>query len=325
MNKEKYRTFEAGINDQGKRVDRIIRQFIPGHSLSGIYKAFRKGMIRVNGSKTSAERKIEAGDTIEIYKALLETLPKEEEKEKRDVKRDPEFTRQILFEDDDLLAINKKRGQLVHGGQDSLEEKVRNYLKDTLTRSLSFRPGPLHRLDRNTSGLIFFSRSIQGARNFSRELQEGHFTKYYLALVDGSFKKMEIWVDNLQRDDRKKTSSVENEGAEARTTVYPVRTGKDRSLVLAVIETGRTHQIRVQCAHHGYPLSGDRKYGGKALQGGYFLHSLFLITSEPDKMPSLNKIKADLKEKELNRLIRFFPGCTINELKSDLSKLAEVK
>lgn len=325
MNKEKYRSFEAGINDEGKRIDRIIRQFIPDQALSGIYKAFRKGMIRLNGMKTSGETKVSAGDSIDIYKALLRSSPEKEIKRSPKSKGDRTIEKQIVFENDDLLALNKKRGQLVHGGSDSLEEQVRSYLTGKLPRSMSFRPGPLHRLDRNTSGLIFFSRSIKGARVFSKELQESHFTKYYLALVDGSFNRKALWVDNLQRDERKKTSSVEQEGSEARSTVIPVKTGERHSLVLVAIETGRTHQIRVQCAHHGYPLSGDSKYGGSREKKGYFLHSLKLSTSEPDEMPYLAAIKAEPRENDLGSLITFFPGYTINELKSDLNQILEDK
>ena len=321
MNNEKYASFEAGSNDNGRRVDRIIRQFIPERSLNGLYKAFRKGLIRVNGKKVSPESKIREGDSLEIYKALMDDRKPPDQT----VNNRSNNKLAILYEDTDLLALSKGAGKLVHGSEDSLEKDVLYYLKDKLPPSLSFKAGPLHRLDRNTSGLIFFSKSIEGARSFSQELQKGKFRKYYVALIDGKLKNKALWVDNLQRDGIKKTSSVQSEGEEARSSFIPIRSRENRTLVLIRIETGRTHQIRVQASHHGYPLSGDRKYGGSSLKEGYLLHSFKMV---PDKSSFFSERafpEAPLPVIWHGVLEKFFPELKLEQLMEDIHVLLEDK
>lgn len=321
MNKEKYAEFTAGSNDNGKRADRIIRQFIREQALSGIYKAFRKGLIRINEIKARPEMKVHEGDKIYIFKSLIQSI--EENKRPASINLE-EIKKQIIYEDDDIVAVNKKKGQLVHGEKGSLEDLIRAYLKERIPDSLSFRPGPLHRLDRNTSGLIFFSKSITGAREFSDELQNRNFEKYYLALIDGKLKNKVRWVDNLGRDSVKGITFVsENNGKKAISTAEPVYQSQKHTLIMVKIETGRTHQIRAQAAAHGFPLSGDRKYGGSELKGGYFLHSLILkqVHSKSELLKS--KITASIDKETLKRLNRVLTGCTIEELENRISHIKE--
>jgi len=317
MNIKKYTDFTAGSNDHGKRIDRIIRQFIKEQNLSGIYKAFRKGLIRLNGNKVKPDFKVSESDIISVYNSFLENHSDNEEKES--VRINDTLQQQIIYEDEDLLALNKKRGQLIHGEKGSLEELVRFYLKDRIPKSLSFRPGPLHRLDRNTSGLIFFSKSINGAREFSKELHDKNLIKFYLALLDGKLSNKEIWVDNLQRESRKKMTTIENSGKMAKSTAFPVHYFKGYTLAIIKIETGRTHQIRAQASHHGHPLSGDNKYGGSSLKGGYFLHSLTLKQKRIDSSLFEDNIEASVDKEQLKRLNRILSNCTIEELKEKIS------
>ncbi len=314
MNKEKYAEFTAGPNDDGKRIDRIIRQFIRRQSLSGIYKAFRKGLIRVNEKKASPESKISSGDSIFIYKSLISFTETPDAPPKTG--QDSNAIKQmIVYEDENLLALNKKRGELVHGEKGSLEEKVREYLIDKISPSLSFRPGPLHRLDRNTSGLIFFSKSIIGARSFSQELQNNNFEKFYIALLDGEINKKELWKDNLFRDTEKKTTSVSlNGGKNAITHIAPLFVSHGHTLALIKIETGRTHQIRSQASFHKHPLTGDKKYGGNPLKNGYFLHSFTIkIKNGKSELIKENIIASPYKE-SINRLNRVLSNCRIDQL-----------
>ncbi|MBI9097782.1 MAG: RluA family pseudouridine synthase [Spirochaetaceae bacterium] len=320
MNREKYKEFTAGSNDDGKRLDRIIRQFMPENSLSGLYKALRKGLIRINDNKAKPESKISQGDTLQIFNSLLQ---EQDLKEKPAKPVEQSFTDQIIYEDENLLALNKKKGQLVHGGRDSLEEMVRRYLEGKIPQSLSFRPGPLHRLDRNTSGLIFFSKSIKGAREFSSDLQSKKFIKYYIALMDGTLKGTEFWVDNLQREEKKKVTTVEYEGQIARSTAYPIHNYRGYSLALIKIETGRTHQIRAQASFHKYPLSGDTKYGGSFLKTGYFLHSLTFKNLAGDSHIIKEEIKASLDKAQLKQLNRVLSDCTIEDLEAVITALLE--
>jgi 23S rRNA pseudouridine955/2504/2580 synthase len=194
----------------------------------------------------------------------------------------------VLFEGLGLLILNKPPGVLVHG-RGSLEERVRLYLKPRLPPSLSFKPGPLHRLDKPTSGIIVFSASLEGARRFSALIRERRIRKEYLAIVDGtigsggersgwiSWISWISWIDDLLRDrEAKKTlasGAGEKSSRRALTRVRPLVQAGDHTLILAEIETGLTHQIRAQAAARGHPLSGDRKYGGSPLAGGFRLHA----------------------------------------------------
>ena len=181
--------------------------------------------------RQNRKAKIYEGDSLFIYKSLLQGLENTIDKTTGSIESVKD---QIVFESDDLLAINKKKGQLVHGEKGSLEEMVRHYLKNRIPSSLSFQPGPLHRLDRNTSGLIYFSKSINGAREFSEELQNKNFIKYYITLLDGTLKIKDIWVDNLHRDKGRKKTFIDSDGKNACSTAYPVHSY--RGYTLAVIK-----------------------------------------------------------------------------------------
>ncbi|MDR2073378.1 MAG: RluA family pseudouridine synthase, partial [Spirochaetaceae bacterium] len=218
----------------------------------------------------------------------------------------------LLWEGAGLLIVNKPPGLAVHGGgpavqgspaaksgkRDTLEHRVRRYLTGRLPPSLSFTPGPLHRLDKPTSGIVVFSTTLNGARHFSALLREGKIHKRYLAILEGNLTNAAVWEEDLYRSrgeqktriaEPSKESSRNRErppgpdrGRRALTRVSPIaRTGKGGvfyTLAEIGIETGRTHQIRVQAAYHGHPLAGDRKYGGGAFPGrsgpgGFFLHA----------------------------------------------------
>jgi 23S rRNA pseudouridine955/2504/2580 synthase len=201
----------------------------------------------------------------------------------------------VIWQGAGLLALNKPPGLAVHGPA-SLDEMVRAWLADKLPPSLSFRPGPLHRLDRPTSGLIVFSASLEGARRFSSLLRRGGIRKRYLALAEGRVTRAEVWRDDLVRSgSAKKTFTLGPDGASfpakpkaALTGVTPLAATARYTLLLAEISTGRTHQIRAQAAARGHPLAGDLKYGGHALDGakrrggGFFLHAWQLLLRDTE-------------------------------------------
>jgi len=176
------------------------------------------------------------------------------------------------------MAVNKPAGLAVHG-HDSLDDMVRSFLADKLPPSLSFKPGPLHRLDKPSSGIVVFSTSIEGARLFSSLMRDRKISKIYLAVVEGNVKCEEIWQDDLFRDKEKKKTFISHGdsggGKTAVTKVTPLAADGDYTLIKAEIATGRTHQIRAQAAFHGHPLAGDKKYGGKKFGNGsgFFLHA----------------------------------------------------
>ncbi len=302
-----------GKDDEGRRLDRVLRIALGGMPLSAIHRALRKGDIRVGGARRDPESRCAAGDVVEISGVLLgpdvnfpgepSAMPPEESRLAdlrvpcRPPAPSPSFP--ILLETSDIVFVDKPIGILVHDGADSLEALVRQYLAPTLASSLSFAPGPLHRLDRNTSGVIAFSKSIDGARAFSEALRERRVTKTYLALLEGRIEESASWDDFIARDGASRRSlvstavddvpsfpsagrdaSLSAAGAkEALTKVTPLAFFDGLTLAEIALGTGRTHQIRAQAAAHGHPLAGDRKYGGRPCEQPYYLHAWRLSTS----------------------------------------------
>ncbi|MDR0322602.1 MAG: RluA family pseudouridine synthase [Treponema sp.] len=259
----------TGENDNGRRLDRILRKALPDQSLPLIHRLIRQKKVLVNGKPAVAGDRIVTGATISIPSL----------KGQKNVFPLPKLPApEIIWQGSGLLAVNKPAGLSVHG-HGSLDSMVRSYLTDKLSLSLSFKPGPLHRLDKPSSGIVVFSTSLEGARLFSLLMRERKVKKTYLAVVEGKIKTEEIWQDELVRDrETKKTYVLQKKSCgskEAVTKVMSLATDGDYSLIKAEIATGRTHQIRAQSAEHGHPLAGDVKYGGarSSQMSGFFLHA----------------------------------------------------
>jgi 23S rRNA pseudouridine955/2504/2580 synthase len=260
----------TGDNDKGRRLDRILRKALPDHPLPLLHRLLRQKKVLINGKPAKADDRLNAGDKISIPLKVDKKLP---------VLSRSLPSPNIIWQGNGLLAVNKPTGLSIHG-KDSLDTMVRSFLAEKLPPSLSFKPGPLHRLDKPSSGIAVFSASIEGAHLFSSALREQRVKKTYLAIVEGKVKKEETWEDFLVRDKYKKKTFVSQknskDGKNAVTVIKPLEStptqGKQYSLITAEIATGRTHQIRAQAAFHKHPLWGDRKYGSKEA-GGFFLHA----------------------------------------------------
>jgi 23S rRNA pseudouridine955/2504/2580 synthase len=265
----------TGENDNARRLDRILRKALPNYSLALIHRLLRQGQVFINGKPAKAQDRVNCGMTISI--------PSLKDTEKTTIKRDCNISPpEIIWEGDGLLAVNKPPGLAVHG-ENSLDTMVQSFLTGKLPQSLSFKPGPLHRLDKPTSGIVVFSTSLEGARIFTSLMKELKVKKTYLAIVEGTIKKEEIWQDMLIRDKEKKKTFVSTGnqislGKTAITKVIPLAAESGFSLIQAEITTGRTHQIRTQAATRKYPLMGDLKYGAidilrKSRKVNFFLHA----------------------------------------------------
>ncbi|AHH12847.1 TRNA pseudouridine synthase A [Borrelia hermsii YBT] len=273
----KYVVIDVLKNDNGKRLDSVLIKFLK-FPKSKIMKHIRNGDILLNNLKVAFSHRVFKDDQIYLYKPLLQGLSlskitvKDEDAILRDVKR------RIVYEDEDLLVINKRRGTLIHGDRYSLGALINSYLLDENLESLSFKPSSVHRLDRNTSGLIIFAKNIDSARILSKAFSSGIVTKKYLALLDGEIKKPLTYRNFLYRDRiARKTFVVNDEGrCNAITDVKPILVSKSSTLAEVSIRTGFAHQIRAQCAFNKHALINDKKYDSKFKKTNYFLHS-FLI------------------------------------------------
>ena len=283
-----FKDFTAGKDDSDRRLDRVLRIFLKEKGLPEIYKLLRKDLIKLNHKKAKPETHVSEGDVISIAAFLFDdkhddksAVSKENKSSQNTV---PRVNLKVVFENEHLLIIDKPYDRTVHGKTDGLYNDVIDYLNQNPTNqntSLSFTPGPLHRLDRKTTGLLVFSKSLKGARWFTEGIQNHTVQKKYYGLAQGYLKHEELWKDFItdagENDDGfytvKAKSEAENSTDEVacETKATPVAhgsaNGNDFTLVDFAIKTGRKHQIRSQSALHKFPLAGDTAYGAKKLCG----------------------------------------------------------
>ena len=308
-----FKDFTAGRDDNGRRLDKVIRIFLNNTPLTEIYKLLRKGLIKLNHKKAKPEARVCQGDVISIAQFILKSGSEAENNSVSQTAVDKVSPLNIVFENDHLLIIDKPYDRTVHGKDDGIYKEVLSYLEvksdasqdSTIEKSLSFRPGPLHRLDRRTTGLLVFSKSIEGARWFSDGIKNHTIHKKYYGLAEGELNETEVWQDFLSDSENSSSEGFytveENEdGLKAETIARPVAKGKVKGKNITLIEysikTGRKHQIRTQSALHKHPLAGDSAYGGqkqKEFKREFYLqaYSLSFPSDNPLNLPSEIKIK----------------------------------
>ena len=245
----------------------------------------RKGSVRLDGDKAEASSRVRSGSELsfpEISAAAATDFRTAEAAGGGRHRGGTAAPLRVVFENEHILVAFKNAGTVTHG-KGGLDEAVLEYLDGKLPPSLSFRPGPLHRLDRGTSGLVTFSKSLYGARVFSSAMADRKIGKLYLAVLEGGMEGAEEWHDDLERDEGNRTTSISDSGGRgvpAFTRAMPLARDSGTTLALLSLGTGRTHQIRVQAASRGKPLLGDVKYGGAYLDGGFLLHAYELARGQ---------------------------------------------
>ena len=242
----------------GKRIDSFIPIVQKDISRSMVQKLIEQNDIKVNGKKTKHSYKLKLNDEIEII------IPEAKE---IDLKAQ-DIPLEVIYEDNDIIVINKTKGMVVHpanGNPDgTLVNAVMNLCKDSLSGiGGEIRPGIVHRLDKDTSGAIIVAKNDKAHIALSEQLKNHEIKKTYLALVRGIIKENEATINMpiaRSKKDRKKMD-VDKDGKEAITHFKVLERYKNKYTLLQInLETGRTHQIRVHLSHIGYPIIGDEVY-----------------------------------------------------------------
>lgn len=251
----------AEASDVNKRIDHYLNEELEDLSRSALQKLIDNGNITVNGKVVNKNYKLRKGDTIEAEIPEPEGINIEAENIPLD----------ILYEDGDLIVVNKPQNMVVHPAPGHYRGTLVNALMYHCGDNLSgingvLRPGIVHRIDKDTSGVLVIAKSDLAHRGLSEQLAEHSMNRIYNAIVYNGFDEDEGTVNTLigrSQNDRKKMA-VLNSGGRNAVTHYKVieRMGKF-TLVELKLETGRTHQIRVHMAHIGHPLLGDSVYGPK--------------------------------------------------------------
>lgn len=250
----------ASAEDAGTRLDAFIGYNTDELSRSYAVRLIEKGLVSVNGETvTSKKRSVSEGDTVVIDMPEPEPLQITAEN----------IPLEIVYEDDDVAVINKPRGMVVHPGPGNQSGTLVNAIMYHMGDSLSsingvIRPGIVHRIDKDTSGLLMIAKNDKAHESLAAQLKEHSVTREYTALVYDNIKEDELTIDEpIGRDERNRMRNAVN-GAAARNAVTHIkvleRFGR-YTLVKAILETGRTHQIRVHMAYMHHPLAGDELYG----------------------------------------------------------------
>ena len=243
-----------------ERLDRFLAGALPAFSRSRLQTLIRDGFVTVNGEPARPRDRVHRADVIEMREPKIAKIEAQPEPMDLD----------ILFEDDDLLVLNKPAGMVVHPGAGNQSGTLVNALlahcKNLSGIGGKERPGIVHRLDKETSGALVVAKNDAAHRDLSKQFADRKTGKTYLALVAGTPRKSFGTIDApIARHPvhRQRMSVAQRAGRPAKTEYRVVRSSADRSLVECTIHSGRTHQIRVHLHHLGHPLLGDKVYAGK--------------------------------------------------------------
>ena len=280
--------------NENKRTDAYISE-ITDYSRTAVQRLIDEEKITINGKIVKSSYKVQYGDRIEI----------EEEPAKEIELKAQDIPLEILYEDNDIIVVNKPKGMVVHPANGNPDGTLVNAVMAICKDSLSgiggeIRPGIVHRLDKNTSGAIIIAKNDKAHINLSEQLKKHEIKKTYIALVRGVVKENNASINmpiGRSKKDRKKMD-VDKNGKEAITHFKVMKRYKDSTLLEINIETGRTHQIRVHLSHIGYPIIGDEVYSnGKNRWNieGQCLHAKSLDFKHPITGKQMH-IEAELPE-----------------------------
>lgn len=262
---------DIGPNEAGQRIDKFCRKWLKDVPLSAIFKAFRKGDIRVNGKKIKQDYFLQEGDSIEAK--YLQSSKVNEVKKFQQV----DFgALKISYEDENMLIVEKWPGVLVHSdkknGDATLTDYVLSYLYQkgdyVPEKEVTFTPAPCNRLDRNTSGLVIFGKNFQSLKALNEMIRDRKINKYYMALVKGRLKEGSYQAYILKNEINNMSEISKDEKPKSKRIAMDVKvldTVGSYSLLELQLITGRSHQLRAHLAFLGNEVIGDPKYGDKKI------------------------------------------------------------
>ncbi len=253
-------------NECEQRLDRFLSKYFKNTSRANLYKLIRKKVFKVNGVRVKEDYFLKKGDLLQIY---LNDQRIEEMQTIFEAVMPEKIGLDIVFEDDAILVVNKPKGMLTHPDKDeyknTLATHVQYYLKALCTPT--FRPAPVHRLDKNTSGLVIFAKTYDALKRYNALMRDRKIEKYYMCIVEGHVSRSGEVQGYLMKDELSNKVTLLKTASDAskfcHTLYKPLSVFGDYTLMEIQLLTGRSHQIRVSMQYIGHPIVGDRKYGAK--------------------------------------------------------------
>lgn len=292
----------VGVNEEKQRLDRFLLKYLNNSTRTNIYKLLRKKVIKVNGKREKENYFLQSNDKIEIFlsEESFDKLIKEDSSEFVE-----NINLDIVFEDDELLIVNKPKGLLTHPDKSeyrkTLSTRVQSYLKNLQTRT--FKPASINRLDQNTSGLVIFCKTYDALKNYNELMRNREIKKYYLCIVHGRVDKPGEIKGYLTKDPKKnvvdiKEKNYNGKGQFIHTKYKPLDYYDKFTLLEVEILTGRAHQIRASLSKINHPIIGDTKYGGKKIGNitTQVLHAYKLVIGDRVFVKESDEIKRIINE-----------------------------
>ena len=294
--------YEITIKQQKGRIDKVLAEIIPDKTRSAIQLWIKDGYVLVNDEAVKTNYKVQEGDEIKITEPELQELDVVAEN----------IPLEIVYQDSDVVVINKPQGMVVHPSaghpNGTLVNALLYHIHDLSGINGKIRPGIVHRIDKDTSGLLMVAKNDLAHEKLAAQLKDKTSIREYVALVHGVIPHEKGTIDaplGRSKLDRKKQDIVDG-GRDAVTHFRVLERFKDFTLVSLTLETGRTHQIRVHMKYIGYPVAGDPVYGPRrTLPGnGQFLHAKKLGFKHPknNEMMVFEKEIPEIFEETLNKL-----------------------